>query len=135
MNRSGQAVAGLARYFNIPPECMLVAHDDLDLPPGTVRLKLGGGEGGHNGLRDLVAHLGTRNFWRLRIGIGHPGHRDQVLAYVLERPNRADEEAMMQALECALAETPRLFDGELEKVMHVLHSRKVSNTLPTGAGD
>jgi len=123
MNRSGQAVAAVARYFKIPVGNILVVHDELDLPPGAIRLKRGGGHGGHNGLRDLLAHLGA-DFWRLRVGIGHPGHRDKVVDYVLERAGRADQALIDTALDDALRELPRLLDGELEKAMHALHSRK-----------
>jgi len=89
MNRSGQAVQAACAYLKIPVEEVLVAHDDLDLQPGDARLKLGGGHGGHNGLRDLIAHLGA-GFWRLRLGIGHPGNRAEVIDYVLKRPSRED---------------------------------------------
>lgn len=86
MNRSGQSVGALAQFFRIAPEEILVIHDELDLPPGRLRLKCGGGHGGHNGLKDIQAALGSANFWRLRIGIGHPGHRDAVVGYVLTSP-------------------------------------------------
>ena len=86
MNHSGRAVSALARFYKIPVEQMLVVHDELDMAPGVIRLKKGGGHGGHNGLRDIISHLGSRDFWRLRIGVGHPGHRDQVVAAVLSKP-------------------------------------------------
>lgn len=98
MNRSGQAVSALCQFYRIPPAQLLVAHDDLDLPPGTVRLKLGGGHGGHNGLRDIHKPLGP-DYRRLRVGIGHPGDRSLVLDYVLSRPSRADEDAIRRGIE------------------------------------
>jgi len=122
MNHSGRAVVAVARYFDITPGSMLVAHDELDLPPGSIRVKRGGGHGGHNGLRDVIAALGEREFWRLRIGIGHPGQRDDVVDYVLRRASVSDQQAIDDAIQRALAETDRLLAGELERVMHVLHT-------------
>ncbi len=122
MNNSGRAVVAVARYFDIPPGSMLVAHDELDLPPGSIRVKRGGGHGGHNGLRDVIAALGGREFWRLRIGIGHPGQRDDVVDYVLRRASVSDQQGIDDAIQRALAETDRLLAGELERVMHVLHT-------------
>jgi len=123
MNCSGQAVGALAGFFRIPLDALLVAHDDLDLPAGTVRLKRGGGHGGHNGLRDLVRCLGGSDFHRLRIGIGHPGHRDQVVSYVLKRPSRSDRDAIEAAVEEAVDVTPLVVAGDMERAMHRLHSR------------
>ncbi len=125
MNRSGQSLAAMARYYRYGPEHILVAHDDLDLPPGTVRLKRGGGHGGHNGLRDIVAQYGARDFLRLRIGIGHPGSSDQVTDYVLSRGSREDEALINEAIDEAVKVLPRILEGDLERAMHVLHSRKV----------
>ena len=125
MNRSGQSLAAMARYYRYGPEHILVAHDDLDLPPGTVRLKRGGGHGGHNGLRDIMAQYGARDFLRLRIGIGHPGSSDQVTDYVLSRAARDDEALIDEAIDEAVKVVPRILEGELERAMHVLHSRKV----------
>jgi len=122
MNRSGQAVAAVAGFYRIEPAQILVAHDDLDLPAGTVRLKRGGGHGGHNGLRDIIQQLGSQDFIRVRIGIGHPGDRDAVTPYVLSRPGRADEAAMNDAIGVALDILPTLLRGELEKAMQTLHS-------------
>ncbi len=123
MNRSGHAVAAVSRFQKIPPANILVAHDDLDLPPGTVRLKFGGGHGGHNGLRDIAAELGSRDFWRLRIGIGHPGSGGDVIGYVLKRPSPADREAIESVLKRAVAETDRLIvEGDVEGAMNDLHS-------------
>ncbi|MDV3239313.1 MAG: aminoacyl-tRNA hydrolase [Gammaproteobacteria bacterium] len=122
MNRSGQAVAALAKFLRIPPTEILVVHDELDLPPGTVRLKKGGGHGGHNGLRDLIAHLGTQDFLRLRIGVGHPGDRSKVVDYVLHRPSREERELIDAAMARALEVMPLAVAGEFERAMHKLHS-------------
>ncbi|MGA9851415.1 MAG: aminoacyl-tRNA hydrolase [Gammaproteobacteria bacterium] len=125
MNRSGQAVQALAAYLKLPPEAILVAHDDLDLPAGTVRLKQGGGHGGHNGLRDIIDHLGE-NFARLRFGIGRPLHGQEVIDYVLHRATDQDESKIMEAVTAAIAIMPRILAGEMEKAMHELHSRGVT---------
>ena len=122
MNRSGQAVSALANFLRIPPAEVLVVHDELDLPPGTARLKRGGGHGGHNGLRDLINHLGTQDFLRLRIGIGHPGDRNEVVDYVLHRPSREDRDQIDAALQRALEVIPLAIAGEFERAMHKLHS-------------
>lgn len=124
MNRSGEAVAALAGFFKIPPTQILVAHDDLDLPPGTVRLKRGGGHGGHNGLRSLVERLGSRDFLRVRLGIGHPGHRDDVVDYVLSRPAPDDRAAIERAVADAVAVMPRVVSGDLERAMNALHGQR-----------
>src|SRR5579875_3614611 len=108
MNRSGIAVAAALHYWKIAPEELLVVHDDLDLPPGTARLKFDGGHGGQNGLRDIITHLGHGAFHRLRIGIGHPGDRDRVTPWVLGNPSRADEQAMLDAIARALDQLPLL---------------------------
>lgn len=121
MNRSGQSVAAVARYFEVMPEEMLVAHDELDLPVGTVRLKQGGGHAGHNGLRDIISLLGSRDFWRLRIGIHHPGDRQQVVNYVLNRPSREEEGGIVDALDEAERCLPDLLDGSFQKAMNRLH--------------
>ncbi|MDE2274145.1 MAG: aminoacyl-tRNA hydrolase [Gammaproteobacteria bacterium] len=124
MNRSGQAVQALAAYLKLPPEAILVAHDDLDLPVGSVRLKQGGGHGGHNGLRDVIDRLGE-NFARLRFGIGRPGLGEEVIDYVLHRASEEDESKIMEAVSATLAVLPRILAGEMEKAMHELHSRGV----------
>ncbi len=124
MNRSGQAVGALMRFFKIPVEQILVVHDELDLSPGTVRLKKGGGHGGHNGLRDLISHLGGKDFYRLRIGIGHPGHRDQVVDYVLKKPSSDDRRLIEDAIYDALDVMPDVVAGEFERAMHTLHTQK-----------
>ncbi|MCP3661848.1 MAG: aminoacyl-tRNA hydrolase [Gammaproteobacteria bacterium] len=123
MNRSGQAVSSLARYYKITPQQILVAHDELDLPPGTARLKQGGGHAGHNGLRDIISALKEKNFWRLRIGIDHPGDRSQVVNFVLGRPSRSDADAIDLAVDEAAASLPLLMEDKSEQFMHRLHSK------------
>ncbi len=122
MNRSGQAVIALTDFLRIPPSEILVVHDELDLAPGTVRLKKGGGHGGHNGLRDLIAHLGTQDFMRLRLGIGHPGDRNQVVDYVLQRASVDERDQIDAAIQRALDVMPLAVAGEFERAMHKLHS-------------
>jgi len=121
MNLSGDPVAALTRYYRIAPQAILVAHDELDFAPGTVKLKRGGGHGGHNGVRDIAAKLGTADFFRLRIGIGHPGHRDQVAYYVLDRPSRPDLDLVRQAIARAADVLPLLLSGDLALAMNRLH--------------
>ncbi len=106
MNRSGQAVAALARFYRITPAEILVVHDELDIPPGQLRLKFGGGLGGHNGLKDITAHLGTQDYWRLRIGIGHPGDRNEVANFVLKPPRREEQTLIDESIDRALAAWP-----------------------------
>lgn len=122
MNRSGQSVSAFARFYKLAPDQLLVAHDELDMAPGVARLKRGGGHGGHNGLRDVAAALSDNGFLRLRLGIGHPGHRDQVVSYVLERPSRADADAIVTAAGLAADELPALVAGDLAKAMNRLHT-------------
>lgn len=122
MNHSGRSVAAVSRYFEIPPERILIAHDELDLPVGTVRLKQGGGHAGHNGLRDTIAILGTREFWRLRIGIDHPGDRSLVTGYVLGRPSRDDAQRIEEALLDAQGTLEDLLSGRFQAAMKRLHS-------------
>ena len=124
MNLSGQSAGAVARFFKLAPEQVLVAHDELDLPPGTVRLKRGGGHGGHNGLRDLIRQFGA-DFWRLRIGIGHPGHRDQVTDYVLTRAPAAEETLIRDTLNDAADAVESMLAQGAERAMHRLHSRGV----------
>lgn len=123
MNESGQAVHAVADYFGVPVQRMMVAYDDLDLPPGAIRLKQGGGHGGHNGLRSLFSHLGGQEFWRLRIGIGHPGHRDQVTPWVLSRAPAADEDAIRSAIGRAVSVMPEFLAGDAELAIKMLHTR------------
>lgn len=122
MNVSGRAVGALAQFYKIDPQHMLVVHDELDLPPGSAKLKLGGGHGGHNGLKDIIAHLGTRDFWRLRIGIGHPGERADVSSYVLNPPRREEAELIRPAMQRALDVAHLMVEGKLEAAMLKLHS-------------
>ena len=122
MNRSGTPIRALCDYLQIPANEVLVAHDELDLPPGTVRLKRGGGAGGHKGLKDTSTHLGE-DFGRLRFGIGRPEHRDEVIGYVLRRANAADEEQILASIEAAAEEFPRLLAEGAGRVMNRLHSR------------
>jgi PTH1 family peptidyl-tRNA hydrolase len=125
MNKSGQAIAALARFYKIPPEGILVAHDELDLSPGDIRLKSGGGHGGHNGLRDTIDRLGgSRDFQRLRIGIGHPGHSSQVTGYVLGKAPADEQREMEDAIDRALDVLPLAISGELQKAMNRLHSKR-----------
>jgi len=121
MNRSGAAVSAVARYFDIPPEQILVAHDELDLQVGSVRLKQGGGHAGHNGLRDVIQALGSREFWCLRIGIDHPGDRGQVVSYVLGRASRDEEGRILDALDDAHRCLPDLLNGGFQQAMNRLH--------------
>ena len=123
MNRSGQAVAALANFFKLPVSSILLAHDELDLDPGTVRLKRGGGHGGHNGLRDTERALGSRDYLRLRVGIGHPGDSSLVTPWVLGRPAADDRIAIEQAIDRAADAVPQLVAGELERVMNELHTK------------
>ena len=122
MNHSGRAVTAALRYWKIEPEQMLVAHDELDLPPGTARLKFDGGHGGQNGLRDIMALLGHGRFHRLRLGIGHPGHKDKVTPWVLGRPGRDDEAALLRAIDDALAVLPLAVAGDINEAMKRLHT-------------
>ncbi len=121
MNRSGAAVASIAGFHRIEPQEILIVHDDIDLSPGTVRLKQGGGHGGHNGLRDVIAHL-SPEFWRLRIGVGHPGHRDLVLDAVLDRPTKEEQGLLDEALARALSALPTLLGEGAQPAMQALHS-------------
>lgn len=122
MNKSGQAVAALSRYYKITPEQILVMHDELDLSPGDNRLKLSGGHGGHNGLRDIINHIG-KDFYRLRIGIGHPGDRNQVVNYVLKSPSKIDLQQIEDANQQSINIMPTLLKGEVEKAMQQLHTK------------
>jgi PTH1 family peptidyl-tRNA hydrolase len=125
MNRSGQSVAALANFFRIPPAAILVAHDELDMPPGTAKLKVGGGHGGHNGLRDIIAQLGNQNsFHRLRLGIGHPGDKNLVSGFVLGRAPRSEQEKLEASIDFALDVLPEMLAGDWTKAMHKLHSQK-----------
>jgi len=125
MNKSGQAIANLANFYKIAPEEILVAHDELDLPPGAARLKKGGGHGGHNGLRDTIAQLGNnKDFQRLRIGIGHPGHSSQVTGYVLGKAPADEQRLMDDAISDAIDVMPQAVSGDMQKAMNQLHSKR-----------
>ncbi len=117
MNHSGQAVGALARFFRIAPAEILVVHDELDIPPGQLRLKFGGGLGGHNGLKDIAAHLGTQDFWRLRIGIGHPGDRAEVINFVLKAPRQDEQADIDAAIDRALGCWPLIARAEWNAAM------------------
>ena len=123
MNRSAQSVLAALRFWKFEPEEMLVVHDDLDLPPGTARLKFDGGHGGQNGLRDLLEQLGHGRFHRLRIGIGHPGQKDKVTSWVLGRASTDDEVDILRSIDSALAVLPLLVKGELSEAMKRLHTK------------
>lgn len=123
MNRSGQAVRALTQFYRIEPDEILVVHDELDIPPGQLRLKFGGGLGGHNGLKDITAHLGTQDYWRLRVGIGHPGDRNEVANFVLKAPQRAEQESIEGALDRALLAWPALAKGEWPVAMQKLNAK------------
>lgn len=122
MNNSGEAVSELTHFYKISPEEILIVHDDLDLPCGTVRLKQGGGHGGHNGLQNIIQHLKTPNFLRLRIGIDHPGHKDQVVDYVLKKPQREEKEKIDDAITRTLNMMPEIMAGHLQAAIQKLHS-------------
>lgn len=123
MNRSGQAVAALASFYKIKPEEILVVHDELDIPCGRVRFKLGGGNGGHNGLKDIQARLGTPGFYRLRLGIDHPGDRNLVTGYVLNKPSAEDRQAIDDAIAKSIQGLPLVLAGQWEEATRFLHSR------------
>lgn len=123
MNRSGQSVAPFVKFFQIPVQQILIAHDELDMPAGQIRLKTGGGHGGHNGLRDIVPHIGN-DFHRLRIGIGHPGSRERVSGHVLGKAPPAEQDLLNQAIEQALKQTHLLINGDIAKAMNQLNAFK-----------
>jgi PTH1 family peptidyl-tRNA hydrolase len=128
MNVSGRSVAAAARFFGVAPDEILVAHDELDLPPGEAKMKFGGGIAGHNGLRDIATELGTKDFWRLRLGIGHP--RDSAIPqqdaadYVLAPPPKGEGQAILSAIDRALEAWPAIEAGEFERAMLLLHTKK-----------
>jgi PTH1 family peptidyl-tRNA hydrolase len=126
MNASGRAVYMLAGFFRITPQEILVVHDELDFAPGVARLKLGGGIAGHNGLRDISQRLGSHEYWRLRIGIGHPGDKDLVHDYVLHKPPPEERAAIDAAIDGALGVLPLCLAGDLQGAMHKLHTREKS---------
>jgi PTH1 family peptidyl-tRNA hydrolase len=123
MNDSGRAVRALAQFYRILPSEILVVHDELDIPPGQMRLKFGGGLGGHNGLKSISAHLGTNDYWRLRIGIGHPGDRNDVVDYVLKAPRREEAEEIDKAIDRALAAWPQLAKADFSAATQKINSK------------
>jgi len=135
MNLSGKSVAALARFYKIAPDEILVAHDELDLLPGQVKLKQGGSAAGHNGLKDIVAQLGTTDFWRLRLGIGHPGVKSEVIHYVLKRPSPEHREAIDQCIVRTLDALDLLLAGAMERAMMKIHTKPpLPKTAPPAAG-
>ncbi|PPC74938.1 aminoacyl-tRNA hydrolase [Pokkaliibacter plantistimulans] len=125
MNLSGQAVQALCSFYKLPPEAVLVVHDELDIPPGQARFKKGGGHGGHNGLKDIISRFGgNREFHRLRIGIGHPGHAGMVAGFVLTKAPQAEQQLIEQASDAALSALPLALSGDWSKAMNQLHAFK-----------
>jgi PTH1 family peptidyl-tRNA hydrolase len=135
MNRSGQAVGAFARFYRILPAQILVVHDELDIPPGQLRLKFGGGLGGHNGLKDITAHLGTQDYWRLRIGIGHPGDRNEVVNYVLKPPRPEERAGIEAALDRALDLWPLIAKGEWNAATQRANTRPKPPLSPNPSPD
>ena len=123
MNRSGQSVVPFAKFYQVTPEAILIAHDELDMDPGIIRLKTGGGHGGHNGLRDIVPHIGP-NFHRLRIGIGHPGSKDRVSGHVLGKAPSSEQDLMDAAIDHALSKVKMLVDGQVSQAMNQINAYK-----------
>ena len=121
MNRSGGSVSALANFYKISASEILIAHDELDFEPGVVKLKVGGGHGGHNGLRDIAEKLGSSEFTRIRIGIGHPGNRDEVVNYVLARPTAQDNDVLQSTIEKVVGYFPIIIEGSLQEAMNALH--------------
>ena len=130
MNLSGKSVSALARFFKIAPNEILVAHDELDLPPGQAKLKFGGGHAGQNGLRDIHAQLGTGDYWRLRIGIGHPGVKSEVSNWVLGKPMAEQRTAMEEAIARSVKAAPLLIGGDMEKAMQLIHTEAAPRPKP-----
>lgn len=122
MNRSGQSVGALARFFKITPEEILVAHDELDIDAGATKLKSGGGHAGHNGLRDIHAHLGSPNYWRLRLGIGHPGDKSEVANYVLRKAPVTERALLSQSIDKAIGATEAFITGDMTKATRLIHA-------------
>lgn len=122
MNLSGQSVRACMHYHKLTPESLLIAHDDIDLPAGTIKLKFDGGDGGHNGLKDIIRHLNTKQFYRLRIGVGRPAHSKAVIDYVLQTPSKSDRLLINQAMEQAEHVLPFILDNQISKAMQELHT-------------
>ncbi|MCV2354646.1 aminoacyl-tRNA hydrolase [Paucibacter sp. B2R-40] len=123
MNLSGKSVAPLARFFKIAPEEILAIHDELDLEPGQMKFKQGGGNGGHNGLKDMQAQLGSANFWRLRLGIGHPGHKDEVAGYVLRKPPLAERQMLEDCIDKSMQSVELMLSGQMDKALTKIHAK------------
>ncbi len=130
MNVSGKSVAALARFFKIQPNEILVAHDELDIVPGQVKLKLGGSHAGHNGLRDIHAQLGTDDYWRLRIGVGHPGVKSEVVSWVLKKPSPEHRTAIEDCIARSLKALPELLAGDMTKATMLIHTAKPPRPKP-----
>lgn len=128
MNLSGKSVASLARFFKIAPHEILVAHDELDIAPGQVKLKRGGSHAGHNGLRDIHAQLGSDDYWRLRIGIGHPGTKSEVVGWVLRKPVAEHLDAIEHSIARSLPAVPLLLAGDVQRATMVVHTRPPAHT-------
>jgi PTH1 family peptidyl-tRNA hydrolase len=141
MNVSGKSIAALARFFKIAPDEILVVHDELDLMPGQAKLKLGGSHAGHNGLKDIHAQLGTADYWRLRLGIGHPGVKAEVINYVLRKPSAEHREAIEKSIDDALKALDLMLAGEMERAMMKVHAKPPRpkppkpTAAPTPAGE
>ena len=133
MNRSGQSVAAMARFYKLDPAEILVVHDEIDIPSGELRVKQGGGHGGHNGLRDIVQHLGSADFSRIRLGVGHPGEKSRVKDFVLHAPSRDELQLINNCIDQALEFLPRLVDGHFTEAMNALHRR--TRRPPAAGGD
>lgn len=130
MNLSGRSVGSLARFFKIAPQEILVAHDELDLEPGQAKLKLGGSHAGHNGLRDIHAQLGSDQYWRLKLGVGHPGIKSEVVHWVLKKPSLDHRIAIDQAIDRSVKALPHFLDGTMEKAMLLIHTSKPPRPKP-----
>ena len=128
MNLSGESLGPFAKYYQIKPASTLVVHDEIDLSPGTVRYKLGGGHGGHNGLRDIFKHF-AKDFWRLRIGVGHPGSKEEVISYVMRAPLANEQDLVDNSISKALATIPDVLKGDMEAAMRLLHQKPNQNGI------
>lgn len=135
MNLSGKSVSALARFFKIEPGEILVAHDELDLMPGHVKMKFGGSHAGHNGLKDIQAQLGSADFWRLRLGIGHPGVKAEVVNYVLRKPPAEQREAIDKSIEQAITALPLMFEGDMERALMKVHAKPPRPKPPKSVPD
>ncbi len=130
MNLSGKSVGALARFFKIQPEEIMVVHDELDVVPGQAKLKFGGSHAGHNGLRDIHEKLGTGDYWRLRLGIGHPGVKSEVVNWVLQKPSPDQRTAMHESIDRTLKAVPAMLDGEMDKATAIVHTSKPPRPKP-----